>query len=256
MLAVDLTQRTELLDVGFDSLTVDQLVTEALAMIGRGERGWLCTVNVAILMMMRSNPELNQFVRDASFVVADGQPLIWVAPWFGGYLPERITGVDLVEKLARAASRENIPIYLLGAKQEVVEGVDKRLRRDVPGLNVAGVADGYFDDDTAPDRARQVRASGARILFVALGVPLQERFLREQWNELGVDFAIGVGGSFDVLSGERMRAPKLLQKLGLEWAFRLVQEPRRLFLRYLVTTLQFAYHIARQLIFGTRTRRS
>jgi N-acetylglucosaminyldiphosphoundecaprenol N-acetyl-beta-D-mannosaminyltransferase len=108
-----------------------------------------------------------------------------------------------------------------------------------PGLDVRGWADGYFDADQAQARARAVAESGAELLFVAMGVPRQEYFIEEQWEHLGARIVIGVGGSFDVIAGLRKRAPVLIQRAGLEWAYRLAQEPRRLFRRYLVTNSQF-----------------
>jgi N-acetylglucosaminyldiphosphoundecaprenol N-acetyl-beta-D-mannosaminyltransferase len=249
-------KKVSLLDVDFDALTLDQTVNEVVSMIRAGQRGYLSTVNVAILMMMRSDPRLAAFVRGSRFVVADGQPLIWSARMQSTPLPERVAGVDLVNVLAERAAKEGLGIYLMGANRPVIDEVAKRLKERIPGLRIAGVEDGYFKAEQAAERARAIAASKAEILFVGMGVPRQERFLEEYWNQLGVGFAVGVGGSFDVLSGLRSRAPAWMQKCGMEWFYRLIQEPRRLFTRYLVTNTQFTGLMFWSLVTGRHKRPS
>ena len=245
-------QRMRFLNGQFDPLTLPQTVDAIFRLLDAGKCGWLCTVNVAILMMMRTDARLQQFVGRAALVVADGQPLIWCAPWLGQPLPERVTGLHLVDALCERAAREGKRVYLLGASDEVVAKAAQRLRARFANLHVE-CADGYFTQDEAPVRADQVRASGAEILFVGMGVPRQENFLEEQWDRLGVGMAIGVGGSFDVLAGLRRGAPRWVEKIGMEWLFRLIQEPRRLFMRYLVTNTQFIWLIFCALLKGDRT---
>ena len=221
------------------------MIESVVFAIDAGARGYLCTVNVSILMMMRSDRRLQRFVERARWVVADGQPLIW-ASWFGGTpIPERVAGVDLIDQLCARAAREGFGVYLLGATEETVQAAAAALARKHPGLAISGAADGYFSPHEAPERARAVAASGARLLFVGMGAPRQERFIERHWEALGVNVAVGVGGSFDVLAGKRWRAPRLVQKLGLEWAFRAAQEPRRLLPRYVETNSRFLWLIAR-----------
>ena len=233
-------KRVQLLNGKFDPLTLLQTVDTIFDMLQAKKRGWLATVNVSILMNMRSDKRLQEFVDRAALVVADGQPLIWCALWLGHHLPERVTGVDLVEALCHRAAIQGKRVYLLGATQDIVARLAHKLCDRYPNLQVS-YADGYFKSDEAANRADLVRASHADILFVGMGVPRQEKFIEEQWDRLGVGMAIGVGGSFDVLAGLRQRAPVLVQKIGMEWFFRLVQEPRRLFMRYLLTNSQFIY---------------
>lgn len=241
-------ERARILNGAFDRLTLAETVDRAMALVRAGRSGWLCTVNVAILMMMEADPWLQGFVDRAALVVADGQPLVWVAPSFGTQLPARVAGVDLVYALSRRAQAEGCRIGLLGAHPSVVTEVAQRLVERYPRLQLTYVGDGYFDDAQAPARAEAIRAAGVDILFVAMGVPRQERFIDEQWQRLGVRLAIGVGGSFDVLAGLRARAPQLVQRSGLEWAFRLGQEPRRLWKRYLVTNSRFLWLVGRRLL--------
>lgn len=236
--------RVHLLNGTFDALDMPQTVDAVFSMLATGTRGWLCTVNVAILMMMRSDVRLQGFADQAALVVADGQPLIWAAPLFNVRLPERVTGVDLIEAICARAEHEEKGVYLLGASNEVIGKIAQNLQDRYPRLKL-DYADGYFSADQAKERAAKIRDSGASILLVGMGVPRQEIFIEEQWANLGVNVAIGVGGSFDVLAGIRKRAPLWVQKIGMEWSFRLIQEPRRLFMRYLVTNTQFIYLLLR-----------
>jgi len=233
------SRSSRILNGRFDRLSADQVIEELIRTIRAGQRGTLCTVNVAILMMMRSNARLQRFVDSARWSVADGQPLIWASRLGPRPLPERVTGIDLIDQLCGRAVPENIGVYLLGASDKIARATADALRTRHPGLDVRGCADGYFGPNEAPARARAVAASGAEILFVAMGVPRQEYFIEEQWEQLGARVVIGVGGSFDVIAGLRKRAPVFIQRAGLEWAYRVAQEPRRLFKRYLITNSQF-----------------
>ena len=236
---------TYILNSRFDRLSAPQVVDELIQAIRTGERGTLCTVNVAILMMMRSNVRLQRFVEASRWTVADGQPLVWASYLGQQPLPERVTGIDLIDLLCARAVRERIGVYFLGADDKTVRTTADVLRNRHLGLDVRGCADGYFSPEQALARARDVAESGADILFVAMGVPRQEYFIEEQWENFGARVVIGVGGSFDVIAGLRRRAPSYIQRAGLEWAYRLVQEPRRLFRRYLVTNSQFLGLMAR-----------
>jgi N-acetylglucosaminyldiphosphoundecaprenol N-acetyl-beta-D-mannosaminyltransferase len=238
-----------LLNGWFHPFTLGQTVDAAMDLVESNRRGYLCTVNVAILMTMRGDAWLKRFVDRAAITVADGVPLVWASRALRRPVPERVAGVELVTSICESAAARGFPVYLLGARREVVESLAARLREQFPALELAGYDDGYFGAEEAGARAEAIAASGARVLFVAMGMPRQERFIEEWWERLGVDFAIGVGGSFDVLAGLRKRAPALVQKIGFEWAYRLVQEPRRLFTRYLVTNSQFLYCFARE-VFG------
>lgn len=228
-----------ILNCRFDRLSANQVVDQLIDAIRAGKRGVLCTVNVAILMMMRSDPRLQRFVESSRWTVADGQPLVWASQMRHRPLPERVTGIDLIDLLCARAARESMGVYFLGADEKAVRAAADVLHERHPGLDVRGCADGYFGFEHGRQRARAVADSGAEILFVAMGVPRQEYFIEEQWDHLGARIVIGVGGSFDVIAGLRKRAPLFVQRAGLEWAYRLGQEPRRLFRRYLVTNSQF-----------------
>ncbi len=250
-----MTVRAAVLNGNFDILTSRRTVDAVFDAVDCGRRGWLCTVNVATLMAMRDDPWLQSFVDRAMIVVADGQPIVWSAPLFGAALPERVAGIDLVDALCARAAERGLGVYCLGAKGPVVGAAMAALRDRHPRLEVAG-GDGYFTAADASRRADAIRASGASLLFVGMGTPLQERFIEQQWDRLGARVAIGVGGSFDVLGGTRRRAHPRLASLGLEWLVRLAQEPVRLLPRYLKTNTQFCLLIAGALMARMRLRRA
>lgn len=240
--------RVPVLNGSFDALTLPAVVDWASSSIRQGRRGYICTVNVAILMAMRRDARLQRFVDRASLVVADGTPIVWASRLLKNPLPERVTGIDLIDALAELAARERVGLYLLGAREPVAREAARHLRRRHPGLPICGIADGYFAAAQAVDRARAVKQSGAAILLVGMGAPRQEFFLEEHWENLGVALAAGVGGSFDVLAGVRRRAPRWCQGIGLEWLWRLAQEPRRLGPRYLETNSRFLVHVLREIL--------
>jgi N-acetylglucosaminyldiphosphoundecaprenol N-acetyl-beta-D-mannosaminyltransferase len=240
------TRRVQVLNGSFDALTLGQTVDAIFAALAAGKRGWVCTVNVATLMSMRRDRDMQAYVDRAAIVVADGQPLVWCAPMFGGCLPERVAGVDLIDEICARAARDGTGIFMLGSTAPLLSRALRNLRFRHRGLRIDG-ADGYFAAAAAAGRVDAVRSGGARILFVGMGSPLQEEFIRSHWDQLGVDIAIGVGGSFDIFAGARFRAPRLLRRAGLEWLVRLVQEPRRLLPRYLWTNTWFCLLIAQAL---------
>jgi N-acetylglucosaminyldiphosphoundecaprenol N-acetyl-beta-D-mannosaminyltransferase len=242
--------RVRILNSLFDAVTTRDSVEWVVQQIQTNQRSYICTVNVAILMMMRSLPRLQKFVAEAGLIVADGQPIIWASHGLDCPLPERVAGIDLIEAIAVRAQREGFGIYFMGATTEIMEQTVDKFRRKYPRLKICGYDDGYFTAAEAGDRATVIRESGAHILFVGMGVPKQEEFLEEQWDSLGVNVAIGVGGSFDVLSGARSRAPAWVQEVGLEWFYRLIQEPKRLWKRYLTTNSQFLFELGKQVLFN------
>lgn len=231
--------RVQILGAAVDPLTLDSCVREVAAAAAIGERVWLATVNVAILMGMRRDPELQEYADRARWVVADGQPLVWLSRLLGRPLPERVTGVDLIEELCARAERDGVGVFFLGGSDEVITAAAQAVKGRYPRLEL-GCANGYFTDGEALVRASAIADAGPGLVFVGMGVPRQERFIMEHLDDMKANVAIGVGGSFDVIGGLRGRAPRAMQRSGLEWTYRLIQEPRRLWRRYLVTGAQFA----------------
>ncbi len=196
-------------------------------------------VNVAKLVKMQKDSDLYEAVASCDIVSIDGMGVVWGARLLGERVPERVTGIDLFARLLQLAAQRGYRIFLLGATPEVLDMLLARLARDLPSLQIAGSHHGYFWEDEQRV-VEQIKRSGAQLLFVAMSSPKKEAFIN-RWNKgLGVTFVMGVGGSFDVLSGKVRRAPRWLQQHGLEWLFRLAQEPRRMWKRYLFTNAEFA----------------
>lgn len=186
----------------------------------------IATVNALGMDEAVRDPEYHHILRHSTLVLSDGVGLLWGLRFLGMPMQERVTGIDFAEQLCRMAAVEGWPVYFLGARGNTAQQCAHTLASRYPGLIVAGARDGYFDmdDSTVAD---EVVHSGAKILFVAMGIPRQEKWIVRYASVLGSVLAVGVGGAFDVLSGQLRRAPRGMQKAGLEWLYRLCQEPSR-----------------------------
>jgi N-acetylglucosaminyldiphosphoundecaprenol N-acetyl-beta-D-mannosaminyltransferase len=169
-------------------------------------------------------------------------------------VPERIAGIDLFTSLLELADRQRYAVYFLGAEQAVLDEVVRRTRADHPGMRIAGARNGYFDDAEAESVARAIREARPDILFVGITSPKKEVFLSRWHDWMDVPVCHGVGGSFDVIAGKTKRAPRLWQRMGMEWFYRTLQEPRRLWKRYLVTNSIFLWMVASELARSHRHR--
>ncbi|OIN07911.1 WecB/TagA/CpsF family glycosyltransferase [Oceanisphaera psychrotolerans] len=197
-------------------------------------------VNVAKLVNMRKDAQLRESVESCDIINIDGMGVVLGARIMGHDVPERVAGVDLFHELLAMSAVESFPVFLLGAKDEVVQTVADKVTHQYPGLTITGYHHGYFWDDEQAV-VEQIKDSGARLLFVAITSPRKENFINRWRDQLGVDFVMGVGGTFDVVAGKVTRAPLWMQKYGLEWLYRVIQEPRRMWKRYLVTNSKFAW---------------
>jgi N-acetylglucosaminyldiphosphoundecaprenol N-acetyl-beta-D-mannosaminyltransferase len=197
-------------------------------------------LNVSKVVQAAKDPDLRAIIESCDLVSADGQPIIWASRWLGTPLRARVTGVDLMFRLIERAAEHGHRLYLLGARDAVVQAAVARLVREHPGVPVAGWHDGYWAEDREEDLVREIAASRPDILFVAISSPRKEQFLARWKDEIAAPFVMGVGGSFDVYAGVTRRAPMWMQRTGLEWLFRVVQEPRRMWRRYLGDAPRFA----------------
>jgi len=198
-------------------------------------------VNVAKIVNMRKDKMLREGVEESDIINIDGMGVVWGARLLGHEVPERVAGIDLFLSLVEMSAENDLPIFLLGAKDEVVRKTAENLQKIYPKLRVAGVHDGYFEKEDEAAVVKQISDSGARLMFVAITSPKKEVFINRWGRELGVDFVMGVGGTFDVVSGLTKRAPQWMQDMGLEWLYRIIQEPRRMWKRYLVTNSKYAW---------------
>lgn len=236
----DVPRRVKVLGCAFDAATWDGALATCSAWC-RGERRphTLVTLNAALIVMMRRDAELRRACEAGDLIVADGVSVVWASRLAGSPLPARIAGVDLMVRLLEAASRDRLRVYFLGARPEVVAEVARRCASDYPGLVVAGARDGYFGPGDHESVVAAVRAAGPHMLFVGMPSPFKEVWCERHRAALGVPLIMGVGGSFDVLAGRVRRAPRWVQRIGMEWSWRLLMEPRKMWKRYLVTNTVF-----------------
>ena len=200
-------------------------------------------VNAAKIVNLRSDAELRDSLLDCDMILPDGQSVVWASRLIGRPLPERVAGIDLFQGLLELADRQHYSIYLLGAKPEVVAALADSIGTRYPGAVIAGSRDGYFADAEGGEVAEAIATAMPDMLFLGMVSPKKEIFLGRYGHELGVSVLHGVGGSFDVMAGVTQRAPESWQRLGLEWAYRLKQEPRRLWRRYLRTNSRFILQV-------------
>ena len=228
-----------MLGIPICSLTMD----EVLALIDRTieDRGRLQigVVNAAKIVNMRRDEVLRNDVLSSDIIVPDGTSVVWASRILGRPLPERVAGIDLMLGMLRRGNENQYRIYCLGATDDVLEKATARIAADYPGVQLVGQHNGYFTTKEEPAIAEEIIAAKPHILLVAMSSPKKEKFL-SCWNSrLQVPVCHGVGGSFDVMAGKVQRAPEKWQRLGFEWLYRLLQEPRRLWRRYLVTNTLF-----------------
>jgi len=243
-----------LLSVPIHALTLEQALDLINETIFRGGALRIGVVNAAKIVNMRRDDLLRESVLSSDLILADGISVVWAGRILGRPLPERVTGIDLMMGMFRRGNGRGYGVYLLGATDEVLEKVSTRLAKEYPGVRQAGRHNGYFSEEEEESVAGEIAASRADILLVAMTSPKKERFLARWGERLGVPVCHGVGGSFDVYAGLVERAPVRWQRFGLEWLYRLKQEPRRLWRRYLVTNTVFCAMVLGELFRRRRDR--
>jgi exopolysaccharide biosynthesis WecB/TagA/CpsF family protein len=234
--------RAQLMGLPFDLLTMDRTVAKCIEMC-RAPRAshTIITANASHLSILRHDPELAQACRAGDLIVADGMSVVWALRASGQRAPERIAGVDLMTRLLAAGGQNRLRVYFLGAKHEVLSKLVERCRAQYPGLEIAGYRNGYFGPQDHEAIIEEIRESGADMLFVGMPSPFKETWCQQHRERLQVPVIVGVGGSFDVLAGFIKRAPVWVQSAGLEWFWRFLMEPRKLWKRYLTTNSAFIW---------------
>jgi N-acetylglucosaminyldiphosphoundecaprenol N-acetyl-beta-D-mannosaminyltransferase len=214
--------------------------------IASGRQIQIGVMNAAKVVNAGRDAGLHEAILSCDVILADGQSVVWASRLLGQPLPERVAGIDLFIHLLELADAKHLSVFLLGATPEVVEQVAAVVGTRYPGVRLVGYRDGYFDDEAAV--AEQIAASRPDMLFLGMTSPKKEKFLEKYQPVMNVAITHGVGGSFDILAGVTKRAPERWQKMGMEWAYRLVQEPGRMWKRYLRTNVLFSLMIARALV--------
>ena len=243
----ELPGRVSVMGVPIDPWTMRETVMYAKQAVDGGLFAHFIGVNADKLLQMRDNPALDAAVRRCEVINADGASIVLASRLLGTRLPERVAGIDLLYELCSLAQNEGYGVYLLGAHKEIVGQAGEHLLGRYPGLRIVGTRDGYFGPDEYGEVADELARVSPDITFVGITSPKKEELI-EFFRHRGLTGVfVGVGGSFDVVSGSLARAPLWMQRMGLEWLFRLVQEPGRLFARYAVGNARFLCLVLREM---------
>lgn len=235
----------ELCGLPVDQIDTDETVARILARCAAAAGAPLVvsSCNVDMVVKASRDPSFAEALASADILTADGMPVVWLGRARGGRFPERVAGSELVPRVSKACAREGYSVFLFGGMPGVPEAAAARLLADAPGLRIAGTMSPPMGFDSDPEllerTVAEVRRASPDVLFVAMGAPRQERFVAAHAGALGAKAILGIGGSLDMLAGRVRRAPGWVQRSGLEWLWRLAQEPRRLFRRYLVDDVAF-----------------
>lgn len=238
--------RIEMMGCHIDNLTMEETVQRIDGFIRSGLPHQHVVVNVDKLVKANRDEELRNIINDCALINADGMPVVWASRLLGKGLKERVAGIDLFEALMKRASETGWRVFLLGAREEVVSEVKNVYPLKYPNLTIAGYRNGYWRQEEEAGVVEQIKASRPDLLFVAISSPKKEQFLGRYQAKLKVPFAMGVGGTFDVAIGKVKRAPRWMQKSGLEWFYRFLQEPRRMFRRYFVDDMAFLWLLVKE----------
>jgi len=222
-----MSKRINVLGIGFDDITIDQAVSQACDMIHNDSNSYIVTPNPEIVWVCRNTEALTTAVNDAALVLPDGIGIVIAARILGTPLNGgRVPGIDFSAALLRKVAEINGSVFLLGAKPGIAEEAGNKLAAQFPGLRISGTADGYFSD--VKPIIDQINTAAPDLLFVCLGAPKQELWMSNYVKQLNVRLSVGLGGVLDVFAGRARRAPVFIQKLGFEWLYRLIRDPRRI----------------------------
>jgi len=235
-----------LFGVPLDLITMDETVAMCVQLIERRHGAQHVVLNAGKVVLMEDEPGLRDIIAECEIINADGQSVVWAGRLLGWSVPERVTGIDLMDRLLLESEARGWSVYFLGATPEVLSACVTEVLRRYPDLRVSGSRDGYFDDSDAI--AAEIARVAPHVLLLGMPSPRKELLLHEWRARLPETFAMGVGGSFDIWAGKSERAPVWMRTAGLEWAYRLVQEPSRMWKRYLVGNVRFAWLVLRELL--------
>lgn len=243
-----MADRITLMGCSIDNLSMEETLQTIEGFIQSGQPHQHVVVNVDKLVKASRDPELRSIINECALVNVDGMPVVWASRLLGKPLKERVAGVDLFEALMRRAGEKGWRVFLLGAKEDVVSKVASTYQHKYPNLVLAGYRNGYWKGEAEEAQvAAQIRDARPDLLFVAISSPKKEQFLGRYQAEMKIPFAMGVGGTFDVAIGHVKRAPVWMQKSGLEWFYRFLQEPRRMFRRYFIEDMAFVWLFLKEL---------
>lgn len=240
--------RQQVLGVAVDNLSLVESLDRIEQFVAEGQPRQHVVINADKVVKARRDPALADIIAACDLINADGMPVVWASRLLGQPLKERVTGIDLFFALLARAESRGWRVYFLGARQAVLDEVVARAQARHPRLAIVGARNGYWAPDEEGAVAADIAAARAQLLFVAISSPTKERFLARHQATMRVPFAMGVGGTFDVMAGLTRRAPRWMQRIGFEWFYRFLQEPRRLFRRYFIDDMQFFVLLGKALL--------
>ena len=212
--------------IGFDNLTMQEFVDRAEEMLDRGQKGYCVTPNAEIVYESIQDEKFRDLINEACLVLPDGAGVILGAKILGNPMREKVPGIEFGEQICALLARRGGRLYLLGSKPGIAEQAGENLKKKYPGLTVCGTADGYFKDEA--EVVARINEAKPDVVFVCLGAPKQENFMKNHLEELSASLMLGLGGSLDGYAGVVQRAPRWMINLSLEWLYRLIKEPKRL----------------------------
>lgn len=234
--------RIKFMNTDIDNLTMAETLNEIEKLIQKKKCSYVVTPNVDHIVRLEKDEELQKVYKNASLILTDGKPLIWISKWYKTPIKEKISGSDLFPRVCQLAANKNYTMYLLGAAEGVADTAARNLMKKYPGLNIVGTYSppfGFEKNEQEMNKIKtQIQDVHPDILIVGLGCPKQEKFMYYHCKELGVPISFGLGASIDFEAGNIKRAPKWMSNHGLEWLYRFSKEPKRLFKRYFVDDLK------------------
>lgn len=246
--------KVDMFGVPFDKVTMAEALAQVEAAIeDRSTLTQSVGVNTDQLLKMQREPDFAEIILKCDQITADGMPVVWVSKLLGSPLPARVPSVDIMLELLPLAEKKGYRVFMLGTKEEYLQKAAANIQARFPKLQVCGLRNGYFKEPDEPEIVEQINAARTDILLIAISSPKKEEFVERNRAQLDVPFVMGVGGAFDIEAGLYTRAPRLLQKTGLEWAWRVWQEPKRFGPRIL-DDLNFSKYVAKELVKKARSR--
>ena len=238
-MSLEFKNRYKIMNTYVNAVSMQQTIEYVEKIIAERKPVQHVVINASKINLIESDPKLAEIVNSCPFIKADGASIVWAAKKLGIPVKERVTGCDLFQNLVAVAAKKGYKIFLFGAKEKVVSKVKEIYERKYPGIKIVGYRNGYFTEAEEPEIIEQMKDSDADMMFVAFSSPKKEYWINKYINELNIPFVMGVGGSFDIVAGVTDRAPKWWQDHGLEWLYRLIQEPHRMWKRYIIGNLKF-----------------
>lgn len=227
-MAINKPVRTDVLGIPVDCITMDGAVNYATRLIDENKKAcYILAINPEKVMALLKDAPLLKTFSSAELLIPDGIGVVMAMRWLHGLETVRVPGSELMPRLCAMAADKGYGIFLYGSQEDVNHGSAEKLCQMYPGLKIAGRANGYLKEEEMPELVKQINASGAKILFVALGSPKQEQWIQKWCDKLDVNIIQGIGGTLDTIVGKIKRAPAIFCKLGLEWFYRLITNPQR-----------------------------